>query len=387
MGDRAALGERLRGRQAEIERAMLTRVYAISDPGDTGDPAYLEGLRAAVGAALDYGLVAIEGGEARAPLAPPALLTQARVAARAGVSLDTVLRRYFAGYALLGDFLIEEAGEVPAAELKRLLRVQAGLFDRLLAAVSEEYGREGVSLTEPSARRRADAIRRLLAGELVDTTDFDYDFERFHLGVIGTGPNAAEVISGASISLGCRLLMINSDPETTYAWFGFSRDPNINSASKCLEEKRRGMVSVAFGEIGRGLSGWRLTHLQAKAALVFAVRTPQRVVRYGSIALLAAIDQDEVLSASLRQLYLDPLEQQRDGGRAVRQTLRAYFAADRNVTATAAALGVNRRTVTSRLRAVEEALGRPIGAIAPELEVSLRLEALNEVKAPVKCMD
>jgi hypothetical protein len=39
----------------------------------------------------------------------PILLVQARLAARSDVSLDIVLRRYFAGYSLLGDFLVGEA--------------------------------------------------------------------------------------------------------------------------------------------------------------------------------------------------------------------------------------------------------------------------------------
>ena len=56
-------------------------------------------------------------------------------------SSKTVLRRYFAGYTLLGDFVIEESangGLLKGASLRRQLRTQAGLFDRLVAAVSEE---------------------------------------------------------------------------------------------------------------------------------------------------------------------------------------------------------------------------------------------------------
>jgi hypothetical protein len=38
---------------------------------------------------------------------------------------------------------------------------------------------------------------------------------------------------------------------------------------------------------------------------------------------------------------------------------RAYFDAERNISSTAAALGVDRRTVRNRLRVIEELLGRP----------------------------
>ena len=72
------------------------------------------------------------------------LLAQARLDARDGVPLDTVLRRYFAGNAVFGDFLVEEAerAEVPSSALRRLLAAQATLVDRLLAAVSAEHARE-----------------------------------------------------------------------------------------------------------------------------------------------------------------------------------------------------------------------------------------------------
>ena len=97
---------RLRERLPEIQAAIATRVYAISDPHDVADPAYLQGLDAAVAAAIEHRLAVLEVGERRAPIVPPALLAQARLDARDGVPLDTVLRRYFAGNALFGDFLV-----------------------------------------------------------------------------------------------------------------------------------------------------------------------------------------------------------------------------------------------------------------------------------------
>ena len=158
---RAELAERLRARRAEIEEAVLTRVYAIADPTEAADPAYVEGLRLAVSAALEYGLAGIEAGEDHPPPAPDALLDQARFAARNGVNLDTVLRRYFAGYTLLGDVLIEETQDgrlLRGEELKRMLRSQAALFDRLLTAVGEEHAREAESRPDTPERRRVERV-------------------------------------------------------------------------------------------------------------------------------------------------------------------------------------------------------------------------------------
>lgn len=98
----SALASRLRERLPELEAAVATRTYAISDPRQIADPAYLHSLHGALTVALEYALTVIELGERRAPDVPPAMLAEARLAARAGVALDTVLRRYCAGNALLG---------------------------------------------------------------------------------------------------------------------------------------------------------------------------------------------------------------------------------------------------------------------------------------------
>src|SRR5215218_10674857 len=157
---RVALVGRLRERLPELQRAVATRIYAISDPGDVADPGYLDRLNEAVGAAIEYRLGVLEGGERQAPEVPTVLLGQARLDARDGVPLDTVLRRYFAGNALFGDFLVEEAerAEVPSAALRPLLAAQATLGDRLIAAVSEEHAKEAKNRPRSAAERRRQTV-------------------------------------------------------------------------------------------------------------------------------------------------------------------------------------------------------------------------------------
>jgi sugar diacid utilization regulator len=140
-------------------------------------------------------------------------------------------------------------------------------------------------------------------------------------------------------------------------------------------------MTVAFGEPGRGVGGWRLTHRQAAVALRVALRGRRKVVGYGDVSVLASILQDDVLEASLRERYLAPLEAQADGGAALRATLRAYIAAERNAASAAAALNVSRRTVSSRLRAVEQLLGSTFGAVASDLEAALQLDELERHRA------
>ena len=374
----SALASRLRERQPEIQAAVATRVYAISDPHDVADPTYLQGLDAALAAAVDHRLAVLEAGERQAPPIPPVLLSQARLDARDGVPLDTVLRRYFYGNALFGDFLVEEAerAEVPSATLRSLLSAQATLGDRLLAAVSAEHADEAKSRPSSAAERRRECVKRLLAGELADRSGLDYDLDAHHLALVARGEGASEAMRALAGKLDRRLLAVRREEEPTWAcWLG-GRDPlGAVQAARALGEISLGQVSVTVGEPGQGLSGWRLSHRQAKAALPIAERRGQAILRYADVVLLASILRDDLGAASLRQLYLEPLESTRDGGRVARETLRAYFGAERNVSSTAAVLGVDRRTVTNRIRALEDLFGRPLKDIAMDLETALLLDA------------
>lgn len=161
-----------------------------------------------------------------------------------------------------------------------------------------------------------------------------------------------------------------------WAWLG-GRNPLPPGFDRVLAKTWPPRLPLALGEPTCDLSGWRLTHQQARAALPIAQRSPEAFVRYADVAVLASICQDEVLTTSLRELYLAPLEQERDGGEVARETLRAYFVAGRNAASAAAALGVSRQAVTKRLRAIEVALGRPLAGNAIELEAALRIEALD----------
>ena len=148
---RIVLVRRLRARRLEADEAIFARVRGLA-PGASGleDPEYMAGLRAAVVAALEYVLSGIERGgeeEGSARPIPVAVLEQARRAARTGVSLDTVLRRYLAGLAILEGFVVQEAEReedwIPATQgLRDLLATMSSLVDCLITAVSRAYGEE-----------------------------------------------------------------------------------------------------------------------------------------------------------------------------------------------------------------------------------------------------
>jgi hypothetical protein len=388
--ERTALAARLAERQGEIEEAVLTRVFAVSEDGEpldlsALDPSYLQGLRAAIGAAVAFGLEAIERGEERTSPPPPILLAQARLAARHNVGLGIVLRRYSAGYALLLDFLAEEAERAGLGpeQMRRLLRAQA-VLDRLLAAIAQEYEREAPARPSSAEERRTERIERLLAGEPLDTSGIAYDFEACHLAILATGPGAEEALRDALAAIDANLLLVRPDGDTIWAWLGARCPPEPEGLKALLAPAWPKGCALAFGEPTQGLAGWRFSHRQARSALAVALRGQESVVRYTEVALLAGVIQDELLATSLRKLYLEPLEAERDGGDALRETLRAYFEAGRNVSSAAAALRVKRHTVANRLRLAEERIGCPLQRCGAEVEVALGLGRLDLPAWPAK---
>ena len=377
---RAQLSARLMSRRSEIEQAAIARVHAVAGPSASTKPDYAQGLRTAISVAIDHAIDIVERGERGGLRVPPALLMQARLAARSGVPLDTVLRRYFAGYTLLGDFIVEEAhdsGLLATPTLKSLLRVQAASFDHLVAMITEEYLRESENCLGSNEERRAGRIERLLAGDLIDTSGFDYDFGAHHVGLIALGPDAQQVIRKLAEALDRRLLIVRHADGVLWAWLGGRRGVFPSDVTSIIQNWSPQLV-LTVGEATQGRAGWRFTHQQAQAALPIALGDSQGVIRYADVALLASMLRDDLLRATLHDLYLVPLSRDRNGGSVLRQTLRAYFAAERNVSSAAAALGVSRQTISNRLQVVEERLDRPLNGCAAEIEAALRLESVSD---------
>jgi len=370
---------RLYSRRAELERAILSRVREIvPDRSHLEDAEYAVGLRAAIGSIVEYALVGAGQGEEWSGPIPSAAIAQAQLAARIGISLDTVLRRYIAGYALVCDFVMEEAARGgllgQGDSLRRVQMRHASLLDRLIVAVNDQYSREVERAGRSPERRRVELVLRLLAGGHADSAELGYELDAWHLGVIATGKNARGAVRGLASALDRELLPVSRGEDTVWGWLGGRRRLG-SDIERLLPATWPADVSLAMGEPGRGVKGWRLTHGQAKAALRVVLRRPQSLTRYVDVALLAAALDDEILARSLLEIYLSPLG---DRGSALRATLHAYFAASRSTSSAAKSLGVVRQTVENRLHAAEQVIGRPLHACLSDIEVALCLDELNK---------
>jgi DNA-binding Lrp family transcriptional regulator len=367
----------------EIEEVIFARVSggAFAGSGDE-DAEYVAGLRAAVVAALKYGLEGIERGEEWVGPIPLVVSEQARRAARSGVGLDTVLRRYVVGHTLLGEFVMEEAdrGDFPVdrGALREVLRVQAVVLDRLLEAITAEHADEMRRAGRSPEQRRAERVRKLLDGGMIERSELDYELDAWHLGMIIVGAGAADVVRQLASAVNRRLLSVPHGEQSVWVWLGgrerfaFADVKRVLTGAVPLES-----VMLALGEPAEGLQGWRLTHQQAQAALVVALCRPRPLTRYADVALLATALKDEVLARALADIYLSPLDDSRNRGPVLRGTLRAYLATERNVSSAAIKLKVSRSTVEDRLRTIEERLGRTLHPFPPELEVALELDGIG----------
>jgi hypothetical protein len=374
---RPATAERLRERRQEIHEAVIHRALSVAPPSGREIPGYVEGLRGAIPAAVEYAFDVIEVGEERVGPTPETIFVQAAASARSRVGLEVVMRRYAVGYSTLCDFLHQEIRALPGGSDEGytvLMRELTALFDRIVVEVSEAYRRaEGKALPTP-AERRLERIRRLLAGDPIDPEGLEYPLEAHHVSMIVGGPAPAEAAGALAARLDRRLLVGESSGARCAVWLGGVRPFDREELEAAAGELAETGVRLSLGEPGQGPAGWRRSRRQAEAAQLVAERGRERVVWYREVALLAAALRDPDLSHFLSASYVEPLGGERS---ALGETLLAFLELNGNASSAAAALGVSRHTVASRLRSIEERVGGRLGTFAAQIETALRLARLD----------
>ena len=190
-GTRIELRDRLLARRSEIEQATLSRVYAVGDLTEVRDPEYAVGLETVVSETVGFAIEAIE--QKKAPPLPLSLYTQARLAARNGVGFGMIVRRYLAGFLTINEFVDQEAA---AGHARRLRRYLARILEDLIEEIGDAYSLEAGHKSQSQESRRVKLVEELLAGDPVDTAEFapDFDFDSWHIGLIGTGASAVDTV-------------------------------------------------------------------------------------------------------------------------------------------------------------------------------------------------
>jgi hypothetical protein len=373
---RLAIADRLHGCAEEIEEAILARILTSNGSGDAGH------LQHVVRQALDYGVHAVEAGPAQASPPPQPLIADARRAARRSLDLQVLVSRYLSGYSQFTDFLLRETEKCRDTSASRQILHSAGtVFEHLVATIGEEYEAERLRSSRSTGARRLEKAQDLLSGKAMEAPELSYGFAASHVGMIGIGDDACGAIKVAARVLGGQLLLLKAAEGEAWGWIGRRRPINRPELDAALAIELAPSSRLAVGEPGDELSGWRRTHREARLALQVAGEA-RPIVRYLEVAVLSSLLRDPFLKRTLKDHYLAPLWNAKHRGReGLIETLRAYFAAGRNAASAAAALGVSRQTVSSRLQLCEERVGYPMPACARELELALLLDELEPEQA------
>jgi PucR C-terminal helix-turn-helix domain/GGDEF-like domain len=348
------------------------------------DAEYLMGLREAVSRGVDYAIEILASREPSGRQVPVPLITQARLAARQGIGMDVVLRRYLAARMLLNHFLLEEAARIDLHDPLVIQDVSAAhetAFNNILTMATKEYEQEVEIASASPDSRLTQRVQRLLAGESVGTTLLDYDLELNHLGLVALSPDAKPHIRRLAKQIGGHTLSVAISNEEIWAWIGTVGSVDPLEVSDWAKDQWPASVPLGIGEPAEAPSGWRRSHTQAKAASGIAARSSAGATLYRDVVLLASASSDPLLLAAMRDLYLRPLGPADQQGVTLRKTLRVYFDADRNSSSAAAALGVSRQTVTNRLRNAEERLHKPVNECGDLLQAAIHLEDLQLIAA------
>lgn len=374
---RRLLAARLRERLPEIEAAVHQRIRSIGEAIPLIDPEYAAGVQEATREAVDYAIAGIETGAQSSESIPTAVAKQARHAARSGVPLETVLRRYHAGDRVLSEWITGAADALPVEALQEIVRTQGNLVDRVAAGIAGEYNRELERSRQSPSQRLSERVRALLDGERDGDPDLPYDLAGWHIGLIGSGAGLEEGIREAARQADRQVLCVQGISDgRVWAWLGGRAKPDIGDLEHTLEQRVPAGASLCVGEIRRGLEGWRLTHAEAQIALQVALYAPSTITRSRDVMLLSAIIRDPRLTKSVVETFIQPLEDRSGRGPVLRKTLRTYFGADQNAATTAHRLKVDRGTVRRRLTTAEKLLGLKIDSYGPQLQVALAVEEL-----------
>ncbi len=377
---RQELAKHLRERADTIARGIVERNRALAEGrGEEvgGDPEEVEKV---VGAVLEHGFRVIEGREELQP--PPEVVAHARQLAWKSLRTHVVLRRYDAAAAVFKEHLrqagssVKPYSEAGYADAERAIE---RAFDQLKDRVESEHSQEEQRLKSSPEARKLERVKQILSGELIyPPDDLGYDFTATHIGVVGSGPDVDDEIRRLAQALGGQMLLVQASPDQFWAWIALKLPSSAARLDDVLTAEWAPEVRMAIGEPADNLPGWNCTHLQAKAAFRIAARVPGALVHYPDVDLIAWPASDTSSCADFQRRYLQPLNRKRDGGQALRTTLRVYLDAGQHASSAAAVLGISRQAVSEQVKQAEGRLGFSLRSRrAASLHVALRLEELG----------
>jgi hypothetical protein len=358
---------------AEVERQALFV--------NAADERFLGALRNAVIAELHAGVVGYRL-DRRLPAAPPAETADlARRAANAGVPLSALLTFYMVALNIYWEAIHQAILSTPATRETHNTVVTTGTrylheyMAHLATLAAKEYGDERERSLRRRTLRRLAVVRDVLSGSAGGDAVLGYNLRATHVALVATGPGAEEAIAALREAASPRALTV-ADDETIWAWLSGDA-AQLTQLERLVASSAGTTPRIGVGRRQDGPDGFRITHRQAATAHELAVRFGRSSVRYEAIALATLAVSDPRTTSIFIADELRPLIGDEQRSERLLETLYAYLESGQNGTTTAARLGTSARTVSHRLRLIEEALGRPVASRAAELHAALRMRRLE----------
>jgi hypothetical protein len=377
------LARRLEEEIDELVETMLPRTRAEVPDFDVGSrPELRDAERASIYGNIRAVLGAL-GGDRIQPDAPAEAIEEARITARAGVPLESLLHTYRVGHAVIWERALDIAEELAPDSRSRHAVLKIGsrwLFsyvDSIASHVTKEYTRERDRIMRSSIERRVQLVRDILDGATIDAGELGYDLDAEHLALVVQGPQAEAWIDALASGLHRHPLTIAVSDQVVWAWLGARHELGAEGRRLLAGVSVPEDTCAAVGEPRWAAEGFRRSHTEALAAHQVGQRLHAPITRYDDVTLEAALLTDERVARRLVDHELGPLAEDDERAAKLRTTLEAYLRTGQNASAAAAMLNVNDRTVAYRIRAIEALLGRSVAARSTELAMALRLRPLR----------
>ncbi|GLY70607.1 PucR family transcriptional regulator [Amycolatopsis taiwanensis] len=373
-GLRQTVLERLYARRHELaEQLVLDYRQAIPEYGELPETVLMRDVYESAVLNIEFVVRVLDSGSDAGDHTDEWLRRSAARRVHQHVSLPSLLRTFRLWGIQLWRTLDElagpdEAGRLLSIELAEEMMVHV---DRVSTAVTAAYVRESGTISTDGRSLRTDVLETLLTGEAVS------EQARRQIAVLRMSLRdrllvvVVQVHSGVESLIGVqsairavrnqiapltKVFLVGARESEVVCVCGLDTSDDgqeIETACDRLAGPERGWT-VGIGRIAEGLDGVRRAYSEAREAadLGNPAAEPARAIRFADVLLdrilRAAGHSDALLEETVRPL----LDYDNRKGADMLTTLRAYVAANFNLTKAAAALSVNPNTVVYRLRRI-----------------------------------
>lgn len=321
---------------------------------------------------------------------PEAALDDARVAARANIPLERLLRIVWACHAAVQERLLETIGASVSSddllgEVHRMIAMLAVLIDRYVSDISATYAEE-----RHESESRLLVERRRLVDSVLDGADPADGSERIlgirwnqqHLAAIGwaAGGNRTFHSEDSAHRFAERLarrgagtwLVVERGDHVEFHW-SFPRADQLDLST--IEAERPPRMRLALGSIAAGADGFVSSTTTARLTrrIAVAMHEFRDIVSYADVDLLSLLSADRDQARLFVRRELAGLLGSDAMAHAIRETLRHFLLGGRSRQAASAATHVAATTVAYRVKRAEELLGRSTLARTQETIAALQL--------------